>query len=222
VKLNLSRQSKLVPETALTDYNFEIFGIGSIGSHVCRVLAKSGFKNIKVYDMDIVDEENIGPQVYNFSHIKMNKVDALKSLMVEESGIEIETAHGIVDEKTEIIPEPNTIYCCFFDHFEGRKIVLDKLKGYNVMFIDGRIGRYDMRHYMVNCGDTKDFEDYSKTIKPGKGSELVCGEKASNFINYTIAGLIVSNIISLVNSKPYTKIYIGHALDHTTDIEIKK
>ena len=79
--LNLSRQSKLVPEAALSTWNFHIFGVGSVGSHVAHVLAKTGFQNLTVYDNDTVDKENIGPQAFHFAHLKMNKVDAVKSLL---------------------------------------------------------------------------------------------------------------------------------------------
>ena len=62
--LTLVRQSKLVPVDEINKYELHIFGVGSVGSHVTNIAAKAGFKNITVYDMDTVDEENISPQAW--------------------------------------------------------------------------------------------------------------------------------------------------------------
>jgi molybdopterin/thiamine biosynthesis adenylyltransferase len=142
-ELNLSRQSKLVPVDKINQYQFKVFGVGSIGSHFVKTLAKTGFKNIEVFDMDTVEDENIAAQAYDFRHIGMKKVDAIKQIVEESTGVEIKTNHGMIDEKSMIVPEPNTFYCCFFDSFEARKLVFDKIKDYPILFVDGRIGRYE-------------------------------------------------------------------------------
>ena len=219
--MNLSRQSKLVPPDELTKWNFHIFGIGSVGSHIANLLAKTGFQNLFVYDMDKVDEENIGPQAFRISDIGKDKVEAIKEIIKENTDFDIEAINGIVDENTDIPIEPNTFYICVFDSIAGRKMVYDKIKNMPCIFIDGRIGRYEMSHFLVNCVNEDEKTEYEKTLPSGEGSDLVCGEKASAFINYTIAGLMVSNIINFVKGEPYTKRYLGNALNHLTDIEIK-
>jgi len=84
--LNLSKQTLLIPDKGLKTLNFEVFGIGSVGSNFVRSLAKSGFTSIKVYDFDIVEEDNIPAQSYYLSHIGMQKTDALKELIKNETG----------------------------------------------------------------------------------------------------------------------------------------
>ena len=112
--LNLSRQEKLVPYEAINQWNMEVYGIGSVGSHVLKTLAKSGFINLKAYDMDTVDEENIAAQAFDFKHIGMSKVDAMAAIIKDSVGIDIKTHNGIIEAKTELTPKANTIYCCFF------------------------------------------------------------------------------------------------------------
>lgn len=220
-KLNLSRQSKLVPINEISSWNIKVFGVGSVGSHVVNVLAKTGFERIHVYDMDIVEEENIAPQAYNFEHIGLNKVEALADVVKKSSGVEITTHHGEVNEETEIEPEANTIYMCFFDSFEARKMVWNKVKDFPVIFIDARIGRYDMRHYLVNCSEQDQVEAYEDSFpKEGNGSDLVCGEKASAPINVQIAGMIVINLVCFLAGKDYTKIFIGNAATPANNINV--
>ena len=218
--LNLSRQNKLVPKDKIDEYTIEVFGIGSVGSHVIKTLAKTGFTNIKAYDMDKVEEENIAAQAFDFRHEGLQKTEAIKQIVKESCGFDINVFDGEIKEDTLINAEPKTIYCCFFDSFEGRKMVFNKLKDYPVIFIDGRIGMYDMRHYLIDCSDKEQIESYEKTLATKAVSELVCGEKASAPINIQIAGMIVMNIINYITGADYEKAYIGNAKQRSMDIRI--
>jgi len=220
--LDLSRQSKLVPRDKINQYTLKVFGVGSIGSHFVKIAAKTGFKNIEIYDMDKVESENIGPQAFDFEHIGQDKVVAMADIVKKSAGIDIITNHGLVDEDTEITAENDTFYCCFFDSFEGRKLVFNKLKEYPILFVDSRIGGFNMRHYLVNCDDKKDVEEFYKSITTGKNSELACGEKASAPINNQLAGMIVMNIINYINGDDYTRKFIGNAKTPNTQMNILK
>ena len=209
--LNLSRQSKLVPIDKVNEYTIKVYGIGSVGSHVTKILAKSGFKHIEVYDMDTVDEENIAAQAFDFKHIGMNKVDAMKDICKDGAGIDIKAFNGAITPETEMEVEPNTIYCCFFDSFDARKMLYDKIKDYPTIFVDARIGQYNMRHYLIDTGCQQTNEDFGKTLEPGAVSELICGEKATAPVNAEISGKIVMNIINYISGRDYTKTFIGNA-----------
>jgi len=220
--LNLSRQSKLIPADKINNYTVKVFGVGSIGSHFAKAIAKTGFKNIEVYDMDTVEEENISAQAFDFAHIGMNKVDAVADMIKRSSGVEVIPHHGKITEKTPITPEANTIYCCFFDSFEARQMLFNMLKDYPVIFIDGRIGQYNMRHYLVELDDKEQVENYSNSLNTKAVSELKCGEKACAPINIQIAGKIIMNVINYIKGSDYEKVYIGNAEAPATDIHVLK
>jgi len=222
MNLDLSRQAKLVPYDKINQYTLKVFGVGSIGSHFVKTAAKAGFKNIEVYDMDKVESENIGPQAFDFEHIGQEKVIAMADIVKKATGTEIITHHGIVNKDTEITAENDTFYCCFFDTFEGRKLVFNKVKEYPILFVDSRIGGYNMRHYLVDCEDAKDVEEFYKSITTGKNSELECGEKASAPINTQLSGMIVMNIINYINGDDYTRKFIGNAKTPNTQMNILK
>ena len=221
-ELNLSRQAKLVPVDKINEYTIKIFGVGSIGSHVAKVMAKTGFKNIEVFDMDIVEEENLAAQAFDFKHIKKNKVDAIAEIIKDGTNIEIVTNNGQITKDFQIDAESNTIYCCFFDSIEGRKLIFDKLKDMPIIFVDARIGMYDMRHYLIDCSDKAEVENYAKTLEIKATSELQCGEKACAPINVQLAGMITMNIVNFIMDKDYTKTFIGNAATPNNHINVLK
>jgi len=219
--LNLSRQAKLVPQKIIEQTTLKVFGVGSIGSHFVKTAAKSGFQAIEVYDMDTVEEENIAAQAFDFEHLGMNKVDAMADIVRRATGVEIVTHHGQITTETDLTPSPNTVYCCFFDSFEGRQLIFDKLKDFPTTFVDGRIGQYNMRHYLIDCTNEEHVKFYLDTLDTGGvTSELECGEKASAPINVQIAGMLVMNIIMFLSGKDYEKAYIGNAAARAHDIHV--
>ena len=220
--LSLSRQSRLVPIKKIDQWAVKVFGVGSVGSKVTQVLAKSGFKDIEVFDMDKVGKENIAAQAFSFKHIGMNKVDAMKEMILEESGVEIKTAHGQLTEKSQTNAEPNVIYCCFFDSIDARKMLFNKLKEFPIIFVDGRIGGFNMRHYLIDCSNKKEIALYEKSINMKARSELKCGEKASAPINTELAGKIVTNIINYISGRDYINPFMGCVTHPSNDISVPK
>jgi molybdopterin/thiamine biosynthesis adenylyltransferase len=215
--LNLSRQALLVPYKDINQYTVKVFGVGSVGSHLIKILAKTGFKNIEAYDMDKVEEENISAQAFDFRHIGMNKVDAIKEICKESAGVDITAIHGEISGETQINAEPNTVYCCVFDSFEARKLLFDKLKSFPVIFIDGRIGQFNLRHYLINCAIKEEVARYEATLQKSP-SELKCGEKACAPINVELAGKMVMNIVNFAKGKDYVKTFIGNAEAPANDV----
>ena len=221
-ELSLSRQSRLVPIEKISQWSIKIYGVGSVGSNVTRTLAKTGFRDIEVFDMDTVDKENIAAQAFSFKHIKMNKVDAMKDIVLEETGIEITATHGQVTEESQTDAEPNVVYCCFFDSIDARKMLFNKLKEFPIIFVDGRIGGFNMRHYLIDCSNKKEILLYEKSINMKARSELQCGEKASAPINTELAGKIVSNIVSYISGRDYINPFMGCVTHPKNDIAIVK
>jgi len=219
-RLDLSRQSKLISSDKIDEINLEVFGVGSVGSHMAILLAKSGFKSIKVYDMDKVERENIGPQAFLFKHLGMQKTEAIKEMVLESSGVEIETVDGVFTKDSVIVPEPNTVYMSLFDSIEARRLIFDKIKNYPVIFLDTRIGRFDKRIYLVDCSNKEDVASYEKSLNIKARSDLECGEKASAYINYQISSLALGNLLNFIHGRTCFKIYIGNALIPDDDIYI--
>jgi len=211
--LDLSKQALLINGEKMKEWTISIFGAGSIGSHLTRALVKTGFENIEVWDFDEVEADNIPAQAFGLKHIDMKKTEALKELIKEETGVEIVTHEGKVDEKTEIKPDLKTIYFCAFDSIPARKLVYDKLKKFPVVWGETRIGRFDYRYYFVVPGKTPESwkGEYEKELDPKQGiMELKCGEKCSFGPNTDLVSRVLRQILNIVEGKDFTYKFIGN------------
>ena len=70
-----TRSSELVNN--LEEYTFHILGCGAIGSSAALQIARMGAIQFCLYDMDKVEEVNIGVSQYVYNDIDKPKVDAL-------------------------------------------------------------------------------------------------------------------------------------------------
>ena len=69
-----TRSSDLVNN--LDEFVFHILGCGAIGSSAALQIARMGATNFCLYDMDKVEEENIGVSQYTYNDLGKPKVDA--------------------------------------------------------------------------------------------------------------------------------------------------
>lgn len=209
------KQSELIDSTKIKKLKSKIFGIGSIGSILIHQLAMVGVEDIVGYDFDTVDEENIGSQLFNKNQLGMKKTEAIQKIMKDGYDFDVSVVDGKIDEKTEILPEENTIYFCAFDSLEARNLVWDKVKNFPIMWGESRIGREDQRFYFVDLRDKSEknlkwVKDYGATLDPkGPRVDLKCGEKGTYPSNSELVGRIVKQIVNLAEGKQFATQYVG-------------
>ena len=63
----------------LHEYTYHILGCGAIGSSVATQLARMGGEDFILYDMDTVEELNVGCSQYIIKDIGLRKVNALEN-----------------------------------------------------------------------------------------------------------------------------------------------
>jgi tRNA A37 threonylcarbamoyladenosine dehydratase len=86
---HLTRQLDVIPLNCL-NRQITIIGAGAVGSYSAFALAKMGFNNITIYDFDEVDIVNLNAQIYRFSDIGKSKVEALKDIIKDFTGINLQ------------------------------------------------------------------------------------------------------------------------------------
>ena len=205
------KQLKLFnPETE--QRRIHIYGAGSIGSHLAMGLAKTGFNDLTVYDYDDVEDSNIPAQFFDLRCIGKPKTDSVWSLIREFTGIEIATKNIEIDE--EFVPDlsVDSIHIVCFDNIEGRKLLYEKLVGYQLLFIDGRIGGFNYQLYTNRM--EQDTSDYAKTLE-GVFSELECGEKCLWGINSLLSSKIIAQILRKIKGKALNTTIKGNLLTET-------
>ena len=67
----------------LHEYTFHILGCGAIGSSAAQQLIRMGGVNFVLYDMDKVEDVNIGVSQFDHRHIVQMKAVALMNMMME-------------------------------------------------------------------------------------------------------------------------------------------
>ena len=67
----------------LHEYTFHILGCGAIGSSAAQQLIRMGGVNFVLYDMDKVEDVNIGVSQFDHRHIGQMKAVALMNMMME-------------------------------------------------------------------------------------------------------------------------------------------
>lgn len=136
-----------------------IGGAGGIGSWLTFLLAKAGFKPI-VYDFDVIEEHNIGGQLFRVEDIGLGKVDALSKILKSFCGEDISTF------KEAITNTSSTHYFMFsaFDNMKARKDLFEVWKRsisdcpVTPVFIDGRLIMEQLQIFCVTPANMDLYE----------------------------------------------------------------
>lgn len=118
-----ARFSVTLPAEAIEDVEILLVGCGGIGSYTALLLAKMGLTNMTLVDHDLVEEENVGTQIYGNSAIGLSKTDALSDLILEHSDASTTTSHEARYDKTQLqlMRAPRRIYIAAVDNMETRR-----------------------------------------------------------------------------------------------------
>jgi len=162
-----------------------VVGVGSTGSFITLTLAKLGFRDIRVIDFDKVEVENIPNQFYRISDIDKFKVDALKEVVKDYTGVDILVDKTKIDSKFQFDLNMNTIVVLCLDNMETRQLVFEKIKDLPVMLVDTRMGGSGYQIYAYDMNNKEDIKCCDKDMKQAT-AETVCGEKS---VIYTILSI---------------------------------
>ena len=202
-----------------------IGGAGGIGSWLTFFLARAGFKPT-VYDFDIVEEHNVGGQLFGKSHVGKKKIEALYEMINEFCGVQINAFDQAIDENSPIH------HFCFsaFDNMQARKNLFERWQkcisncSVTPLFIDGRLLAEQLQIFCVtpdtvdkyyeNLFDDAEVEDGPCTFKQTSHCAAMIATHMMGFFTNHIA-----NIYERENSRDvpfYYEYYIPVSL---TNIE---
>lgn len=200
-----SRQSALV--TCDMSTPILVVGAGGIGSFTVLTLAKMGFENITVFDMDTVEEHNLPNQFYRQSDIGAKKVDVLNDIVFDFTGIAI-TPWSIEFTKdfNEFIDIRPAVIISAVDSMSARKLIYEVFQesGRADLFVDGRMGADQSEVYVVRKGDRTTEDFYASRLWPdAETAPVPCTSKATMYNVLSIASMIANNVrLNLVGEHP--------------------
>lgn len=171
----------------------DIAGAGTVGSNLAVLLARLGLKNITVYDDDLVEDHNLGHQAFRVQDIGKPKVEALKEIILANTGTEIQA----VNEKTNGIE--TDVLVLAVDSMSARKAIAENS---NFNFgIDARMGGETFNIYSFSIFER---ERYASTLfSDDQGLNLACGGRSVGYIGYLVAGLMENTIKKMILAQEF-------------------
>ena len=198
-----TRSSELVNN--LENFTFHILGCGAIGSSAALQIARMGATQFCLYDMDKVEEVNIGVSQYTYDDIDKPKVDALATHLRNIGVFTVGTYH---ERFSEFYPQgENDIAILGFDSMSSRLQAVEALfsiPGVKPLYIiDGRIGA---EHYQQYVFDKPTVKKYKNTwYSDESGSPEPCNAKATSYCSNLSGSMIANTIRKLVMKQPFNR-----------------
>jgi hypothetical protein len=205
------RNKDLIPQRKLDDIT--VIGLGGIGSSVLMLLATMGFKYIRGYDGDNMEEHNFGTTLYPESWYNKdmdNKKASMATRVVKNyGGIDVDhDLHPYMYENDMALSD-KVIVCT--DSMDSRQLVYE-----NWLNLDTRQVFIDMRMDALTMScitSTKDSDVHDKYWFPngGSGSEAPCTMKHTIFCASLISGIGVTQLFNFLTDRPFYQ-YIWQGL----------
>jgi molybdopterin/thiamine biosynthesis adenylyltransferase len=198
-----TRSSELVNN--LEDFTFHILGCGAIGSSAALQIARMGADQFCLYDMDKVEEVNIGVSQYTFNDVDKPKVEALHNHLMALGVFKVNTYN---ERFSEFYPQGiKDIAILGFDSMSARLQAVEALfsiPGVKPLYIiDGRMGA---EHYQQYVFDRPTVSKYKKTwYSDESGSPEPCNAKATSYCSNLSGSMIANTIRKLVTEQPFNR-----------------
>jgi len=198
-----TRSSELVNN--LDEFTFHILGCGAIGSSAALQIARMGADKFCLYDMDKVEEPNVGVSQYTYNDIDKPKVDALQNHLM---ALGVFTVNTYNERFSEYYPQgENDIAILGFDSMSARLQAVEALCGIHgvrpLYIIDGRMGA---EHYQQYIFDKPTVSKYKKTwYSDEMGSPEPCNAKATSYCSNLSGSMIANTIRKLVTGQPFNR-----------------
>ena len=205
MKPHLVRQHDLIPESCLGE-RITIVGAGAVGGHTTMALTKMGFHNISVWDFDEVSVENMSSQPYRFSDIGKPKVESLREIVRDFSGVEI-LANNIPWESGKVAPFEGIVVAAV-DSMTVRKALWRAHKGLPGCraFIDPRMGAETALLFAMRPCDDRDVEGYEKSLYSDSSAvQEPCTAKATMYCAVGLSALVSKCVKDIASNSDYVR-----------------
>lgn len=175
-----------------------IIGAGGIGSFTAFYLSRMS-RYVTVYDPDIVDETNLGGQLYSIQDLGMNKVEALLNI-VNKFGGHINRVRPVPFNYNQSLDD--TIVIGAVDNMEVRKTIFNKFLDSDTckLLIDGRLTADELQVFVVDKQNPTAIEEYrNKWLFDDKeAAETLCSFKQTTYMAGMIASIITNVVVNYV------------------------
>lgn len=186
--------------------SFRVFvcGCGAIGSNLIDNMARQGFRNITVVDMDRVEDHNRNTQIWGRRDVGQLKTKALVNRIFNDMAIPVlTTSIKVTEDNIDKLLKGLTFIVDGFDNTESRKLVTDYCK----------VHKIDCLHVGLNAGYAELIWNEQYTVPKKSGTDVCEYPLARNvvllavsvatevIIRYIVKGIKESYTITLGDFK---------------------
>ncbi len=187
-----SRQEALAPWAALQGATVNIVGLGAVGRQTALMLASMGVPRFKLYDHDLIEDVNTGPQAYRPNQIGMTKVEATAADMKAlnpDCEVEVNPRRFA---RSDVKALEGSFVFSQVDNMAGRKLVYETAaKAGAKWFGDTRTAGETIR--VLAQSEPKEEGGYPKTLfEDSEAFSGSCTARMSIFTANISAGMLVA------------------------------
>ncbi len=190
MKLNLSQQMELFDPGLARPVT--VIGAGSVGSQVVSMLARLGATDITIWDADSVESHNVPMSAYGPEHLGRYKVEALRDLVLAQTGIEINIRRQMYNGE----PLRSSVVCCV-DTMAARGLIFEQVNNNPLvdLLVDTRTSEEYLEVYSVRPCDADETRQYAKLLYPDSTAlRFMCGKHGVIYVTSLTAAVAVSRL----------------------------
>jgi len=167
-----------------------VIGCGGIGAITAITLAKMGFMNLRLFDAESIEEENVATQFHPKIRLGQQKVLSVANAIFEhDPAVAVDYYPVQVDMDTDI--GANYIVCTV-DSIASRKAVWEaakKSQGW-MYYLDARMGAQVFQLYSVYYNEMGWYDQRINEVNEDDIPDLPCTEKATIYTAMGAAAFI--------------------------------
>jgi hypothetical protein len=181
-----------------------VIGAGGIGSFVAPILAKMGVSKIAIYDPDKVEDHNLPNQMFRMSDIGRSKVEALRDIVLDMTGVKMETHDEFFPNGDKL----KGIVVSGVDSMASRQKIWEEIISNNdiKLYVDARLGGEVVEVLTVRPSFRLDRKFYKSYLFPdSEAAVLPCTARNIVYNGSVVAGLVASQIKKWIREEGFPR-----------------
>lgn len=195
----------------IQDQDVTLVGLGGIGSYVAFLLSRLKINWLYTYDPDIVEEVNLGGQLYRFSDVGKRKAEASRNLMANYSNyfrVYLNAGSFTADNHCN-----TNIMICGLDNMSSRKICfeawLNRTTAFplnrrgDCLYIDGRLAAEEFQVFCIRGDDNFNIDRYQRDylFTDEESLNTICSYKQTSYMSNMIGSVIINLFVNFIANR---------------------
>lgn len=191
------RQTNILDPDVAAATRIVIAGCGTVGSNCAEALARAGFKQFHLIDMDVVEAHNLPSQAFTIEQLNMNKAEAVAAnLPTFADDLDLEVQSHQLDGGEQFEAD---VLISAVDSMKMRKLLFELSAKTNPrieLFVDVRMGGNQMEAYAFNPHDERRAKQYEGTLYSDEEAEPIeCGGRTFSPVG-AMTGAFVTQFVT--------------------------